>query len=112
MPANITFPEFTDEEVFLASREDANLFFESIQVPNATPTDYGVVKKAASVTVPGGDISGPVVLTTYRVQMLREDGTYDYAELCDVTEVKTILQAHRDKINGLILSLQNAGILS
>lgn len=112
MPANIIFPEFTDDEVFLESKEDANLFFESIEVPNATQTDYGVVKKAGSVAVPGGDISGAVTLTTYRVQMLREDGTYEYAELCDVTEVKTILQAHRDKINGIILSLQTAGLLA
>lgn len=112
MPANINFPELTDEETFLESREAGNIFFGQFNVSNATTTTYGVVKRGASVDGIESGLVDPFSLTLYRVQVLREDGSYEYQELCDKTEVENALNSMRLKLNAVIASLKNSGQLA
>lgn len=112
MPASLNFTTFTDDEVFLEDKEAANTFFGAITVPNATTLAYGVVLKGASVDAVEAGLSSAFALTTYRVQMLKEDGSFEYAELVDKTEAQNALNSLRTKLNSLIDSLKTAGVIN
>lgn len=112
MPANITFTEFTDEEVFLEDKEAANIFFGTIQVPNATTEAYGVVKKAASIAGTEAGLEAAFNLTVYRVTVLEADGSETHIDTVDKTQVDAALNSLRIKLNALITALGNAGTIA
>lgn len=112
MPVTIDFPAFTDPETLFEDMEAANNFFGSITVPNATPTSYGVVKRGAAIASELSVISAAFELTTYRVQVLRVDGGYDYQELCDKDQVQSALNQLRAAVVALVESLQDAGVIA
>ena len=110
MPSNINFTLFTDPTILWATKDAVNLFFQTVTVPNATISNFGVVKKA---TIPANPPSAPIALSAVNVPILNADGTvttYTFVSKADLDSLNTSINTLRTTIINLQNALRNAGI--
>lgn len=94
LPVSLTFAEFTDPEVLFASIEAANAFFQEITItiaytnlPEATTTQRGAVKKAAAVAY-----AASVVNLTYNT-VENDEGSIEVPDTATMVAMKAKLDA-------------------
>jgi len=108
MPANIEFPLFVSETVLFHNREGANAFFSNILIPDATTTEFGVMKQASSLTFTPSSYAN--VDTVFFAVVGGTNVTIPTSAHMDA--VKARLEATETALNSLLTRLRNAGIIA
>lgn len=104
MAAQVTSTEFTNESKLFASRAEANAWRLSMQVPSATTSAEGAVKKAALPANSGATV------TAVGINLVDENGNPVLAPtMSDYNTLKTLCEELQTKLNALLAAMVSSG---
>ena len=101
MPATLNFPTFVDDEILFANKEAANTFFQGLQINDATPTTFGVVKKAQFPAA----LAGAIVPVYNTINVYDDNGSiaasYEIVSRVSLEEMITKLNDIQNLLNSM-----------